>query len=528
MIKTLFKKQLLEVFSWVYRDAKSGKRRSVRGIVFYCVIYLFIFGMLGFVFGIVANTLCKPLLEVGMGWLYWCIMGLIAIFLGVFGSVFNTYSSLYLARDNELLLSMPIPTRYILSTRLFGVYAVGLMYELLVMLPTIIIRFVSAPIGVLGVVNSLIMPLLISFFVLVLSALLGFAVAAITVRLKRKNLLTVLISVLFIAAYYYFYGKAYSMLRELLENAVSLGGRIRAALYPLYHMGMAAEGSAVSMLIFTAMIAALLALTYLVLSRTFLRLATAKNGGTRGTSREKAARTTSVRGALLRRELLRFTGSANYMLNCGLGCILMPLSVVLLVWKADVIVPLLNELTEKDAVMLAICAICTMSAMNDMTASSISLEGKNLWIIQSLPISGRQLLLAKLELHLLLTVIPALFPMIAVELLLRPSALYAVLIPIVSIMFIAMMGAFGLFMNLKLPNLEWSSEIVPIKQGAAVTLTLFGSWAIILALAGIYLLLALYVSSVLAVAWVVAAPSVTYVVFMRYLMTKGGRVLERL
>ena len=50
-----------------------------------------------------------------MDWLYFTLMGLVAIFLGAFGSVFNTYSSLYLAKDNDLLLSLPIPLRVIIS-----------------------------------------------------------------------------------------------------------------------------------------------------------------------------------------------------------------------------------------------------------------------------------------------------------------------------------------------------------------------------------------------------------------------------
>ena len=35
--------------------------------------------------------------------LYFLIMGMIAIALGTFGSVFNTYSGLYLSKDNDLL-----------------------------------------------------------------------------------------------------------------------------------------------------------------------------------------------------------------------------------------------------------------------------------------------------------------------------------------------------------------------------------------------------------------------------------------
>ena len=144
MMRALFRKQMMEVFSWLYQDKKSGKIRTSGGIVGYVLLYLLIFGALGVMFGAVAVLLCEPFLAAGMGWLYWCLMGMIAIFLGVFGSVFNTYSSLYQAKDNDLLLSMPIPVSHILLVRLSGVYAMGLMYELTVMIPTVIIWFVRS------------------------------------------------------------------------------------------------------------------------------------------------------------------------------------------------------------------------------------------------------------------------------------------------------------------------------------------------------------------------------------------------
>ena len=58
------------------------------------------------------------------------------------------------------------------------------------------------------------------------------------------------------------------------------------------------------------------------------------------------------------------------------------------------------------SVMLILCAL---ASMNDMSAPSVSLEGKNLWLIQSLPITPWQVLRAKLLLHAGLTGIPMLF-----------------------------------------------------------------------------------------------------------------------
>ncbi|MFR5557794.1 MAG: hypothetical protein ACLTKE_13985 [Coprococcus sp.] len=45
---------------------------------------------------------------------------------------------------------------------------------------------------------------------------------------------------------------------------------------------------------------------------------------------------------------------------------------------------------------------------------------------------------------------------------------------------------FGLVCNLKFPNLLWTNEAVPVKQGMSVTITLFGSWAFIVTLGGMY------------------------------------------
>ena len=88
-----------------------------------------------------------------MGWLYYLLMGLIAVFLGTFGSVFSTYSSLYLSKDNDLLLSLPIPVRTLMASRLLTVYLMGLMYSAVVILPAVIVYWVTvstAPMALLG------------------------------------------------------------------------------------------------------------------------------------------------------------------------------------------------------------------------------------------------------------------------------------------------------------------------------------------------------------------------------------------
>ena len=358
MMGALFKKQMMEVFSWVYQNKKSGKNRTAKGIAGYVLLYLLIFGILGAVFYFVANTLCRPLASAGMGWLYFAIMGLMALFLGVFGSVFNTYASLYKSKDNDFLLAMPIPPVRILSIRLSGVYFTGLMYELIVMIPTLIVWFLNMELGAVGVVCTLLIPLVLSVLALVFSALLGWLVALVSNKLKHKNVVVVLLSLVVFAVYYYFCGHIYSIAQTILANPQEVGDQVRSILYPLYHMGLAAEGNLLSMLIFAAIAGGLFALTFWVLSRNFLKIVTSNRGEAKARYQEKRLEARSVSGALLHKELLRFLGSASYMLNCGLGVVIMLVSAVVFVWKRAMLQELIQGVFAEhmDTVFLAAAA----------------------------------------------------------------------------------------------------------------------------------------------------------------------------
>ena len=144
MLKILMKKQMQEVGTFLYQDNKKGKRRSKSNFIGYILILVLLYAMLGGIFFTMGAWLGKPLMALQLDWLYFALMGLVSVFLGVFGSVFNTYSSLYLAKDNELLLSMPIKPRDILIARLSGVYVMGLFYEGLVFIPAILAYCMTA------------------------------------------------------------------------------------------------------------------------------------------------------------------------------------------------------------------------------------------------------------------------------------------------------------------------------------------------------------------------------------------------
>ena len=192
MLKLLLKKQLTEIFRNYFYDPKKNRARSKAGIIGYILLFVIIMvGMLGGMFTYLSLAICGALTAAGMDWLYFALMGLLAVLLGVFGSVFNTYSCLYLSKDNDLLLSMPIPVNVIMASRLLTVYLMGLMYSLVVILPAVIVYWVTVSVSAGVIFGCLLLMLLISVFVLTLSCALGWVVAKISLKLKNKSFITV-------------------------------------------------------------------------------------------------------------------------------------------------------------------------------------------------------------------------------------------------------------------------------------------------------------------------------------------------
>lgn len=135
-------------------------------------------------------------------------------------------------------------------------------------------------------------------------------------------------------------------------------------------------------------------------------------------------------------------------------------------------------MTKQDGTVLLLVTVmlCGFTSMDIMTAPSISLEGKSLWIAQSLPVTPWQVLRAKLDMQLILNGIPVMLCMIctAVVCPIKIGQFIMMILQVLSFVFV--MAVFGLFMGVIKPVLTWTNELTPIKQSASVMVTMFGGF----------------------------------------------------
>ena len=528
MLKALLRKQLLEMTAFLRRSSKTGRQRSRAGAAAFALLFGLLLLVMAACFAMMAWPLCTVLVPRGLSWVYFASMALTALFVSVAASAFMSHSALFQAKDTEMLLSLPIPPGAVFAIRAGGVYLTGLVYLLLAWVPAVACYGITAPHPLAGLAASVPMALSLALVSAVLSILLGWAVAVVSARTRHKSGITVVFSLGFLLIYFWGFRKIEGMLDTLTMGALLSDGQAEIPRNILYLPGHAAEGDPAALAVWLAAVLAVSAVFYRAFSRHYLAALTDRRGTPRAQKQAAARQKTGVRQALLRRELLHLGSSPSYMLNASLGTLMLPLVGLAALWKMDVLRGYISLLPEGMG-PLAVCGLaCAGAGANLLTAPSVSLEGKTLWLMQSLPVTPQQVLRAKLDLHLLLTALPALFCAGCLLPTVGGSFLENILILLLTALFVLLTAELGLTLGLLLPDLHWTSEGAVVKRGGASVLSLMSGWCLVLAMEVVLYLLSSRIGTAPAMAVCAALFGAADALLHRWLNGPGAKRLEEL
>ncbi|MBS7262394.1 MAG: hypothetical protein KIG36_02170 [Eubacteriales bacterium] len=489
MLRILLKKQIFELLRGILYDKKHNTMRSGGAVAGFIALFLFVFASAAFAF-VGMSVALSPLFDLpDTKWVFFAFMGTVAVVIGVMGSVFITVNSLYHARDNDLLLSMPVSVNAILVSRLLTVYLMDAVFVAVVLFPSTIYYFIHVPQTALTVVSAILFYVLVTLLVLALCCALGWVVARISTHVRNKSVVTTVLTVVFLSIYYVIYFNINTLLSGFVTNIVQNGVTITPLLEPLYRFGRAGAGDGIALAGLAVLVLALVALVGFLLNRSFIRIVTTSTAGPRSREELTTEKITPVRRALRNRELKHFVSSAAYMTNCGIGLLFLPAVGIFSLFKG----PDLTAALDKAGLIhllpgLAATALMFLMSTNDITAPSVSLEGKSLWIAQTLPVRPEFFLRAKLETASLLTLPSMLLSVVLLSIGLRLSWLDAILLAALGTATSLFLSALGLALNLRNPDFQWTNEIYPIKQSMPVMVSIFGGMGLAIVVGGLCVL----------------------------------------
>lgn len=468
-IRLLTKLQLCNLFSVnEFRYTKDKKKKWK--ILVFGILWIYLIGLLSIYAAALSFGLCK----FQMGRMVPALLSMVICLMVFMFAVFKTGEVVFGRKSHEFQIPLPVTTTAVIISRFLAMYFTNFCLGVFVMVPGLFVYGWMEKPGIwfyfYGLIGISILPLL----PLTLATIIGAGIVAVAARWKHKNFLITILSLAFVMFVFLgslsLSGMQETELNAMLLNLAELMEKQIGTVYPpaLWLSKAMVEGEHLWMLLFVAVSVGLFVIFVAVLQKNYgkiysmLNAYETKKAYEMGTLQEK-----SVLKSLWERELRHYFSSSIYVTNTMVGyVILVVIAIAVLVMGPEEV----ERMTGIPGILKRGLPIVLgmMPVMMPTTASAISIEGKEWWIAQTLPISMNELLKSKILSNLTAVAPFYLVAELLVVIAIRPEGtelLWMVLVPALYIVFGAVAG---ITVNLKFPVFQWDSEVQVVKQSASV------------------------------------------------------------
>lgn len=496
LLKLNFKAMLLNTTS--ASRGRRGKARPAASGVGALVLLVFLMLFLSGTYSFLLGSVFAP-----MGALDLMLMSIVMMAI-VFPFIFILYAAqamVFTGKDADFLFSLPLSSFQVMLGRVLALYLEALLMCELMLLPAAASWLIhGGEGGVLFVLLLLVEGAFLAFIPTLLSLIIGGVVSVLVARLPFKNLFTVLFSLLLMAGIMALsFGLSFTSSSAAQGNfdVTGLRDQLLAAVPPLGWAVQGALGSPLALLGLAALCLLPFLLVTWLFSLFYKRLITSLSSQ-RVKSNYKL-RGVSASGsfmALFKKEAKRFFGTPTYLLNSGVGLLMVIIGCVVALFNKSAITGFLMEVTgsgdagfiQQYLSPMLLAVVMFFGSMTFVSCVSISLEGKYMWILKEAPLSVGRLFAAKAGFNFALDAVVVLLciPMLAIAFSLPVADVAAMLL--LGLLFSALCAMIGLFINLLLPRMDAENDTMIIKQSASVIVTMMAGWLLIALFVALFLL----------------------------------------
>ena len=427
--------------------------------------------------------------------------------------------------DDELLLSLPVSKTSIVCAKVFYDYLFDFAVVLLTLLPSFIVYVCLVPgasvfIIIRGLIVIITLPMLSSALGYFLSLFFSF----LSRRFKHygiiQSIITVFILILFLAAYY---GIAFISTNSSVE-----GTNIIIGLEPVQWIVKFINNSHILSLIYILLCTIVPFILCIIVKARLLGVTINKYKTKKNTLTFKES---SATYALFKREASRYFSIPVYVINTIFGGILLLIIGIILVGVGtDYIDNLLvsagvGSFSEYYFIIVFMIMQFSLSTIS-LTSSSISLEGKTLWILQAHPVSTKDIFKAKVLFNVVVAATPSVITSVLISIAL--GYIYLPFLIIVSIISSYIVSTLGLFINLMYPKLEWENVQESIKQSISVLISMGLNLIVLILPIVVYFLLHGFIYEILLQIIIIGIYILIAFIFKNILYKKGSKLFYQL
>ena len=382
-------------------------------------------------------------------------------------------------RDYDMVMSLPVKNSEVVLSRLTMVYLTNLSISIIVVLPAVVIFGINAETGISGNIMFLLSFFFLPVIPMIISLGFGVLISAVSFRSKHKNILSLVLSTLIVLLIVAASAKAQNMNTDEILNIGSLLSKMASKLYPPAALISKAveQQNWLYFLAFVGMSVFISGVFVGTVTYFYQKMNTAAFNYSAAKFKGKILQVSSPLKAMYKREFERYFSCTIYALNSTIGMVLLLVVALLLLFISPEALEQQSSIAGLSQMLRQVLplVVAVFVTMTSTASASLSLEGKNRWIMCSVPVRAIDIFNSKIAVNL--TVICP-FVLISVVLLgfkMRVSLKQAVLLCIIPTVYACFISVLGMYMNMKFPKYDWTSEYYAVKGGAISVLATMGA-----------------------------------------------------
>lgn len=391
-----------------------------------------------------------------------------SVFFTFLNSIISSFHFIFKSKDQDLLLSMPIPVTQIFLAKALSMLALLYIYVAPVYIPFFIAYFIFAGVNAAMVIYAILGFFLTPLFAFAIGLIIGMLLNSMN-SLRAAKPLYIIFMIAFIVLVMIISGNPTAAMNYLSGNSQNIISTAGIVYFPYYLLSKAIQNSSfLNFLAFFAINIVPIGVLVLVSSKYYVKLTSFFARGQKTKKFEyKESVNNNVMGVLVKKELKRLISSANYLINSCIG----PLMLIVLV-VINMVSGAISEMLGEQITVMAVLYIAFTTLLNSPLAVSISLEGESFWIYKSMPIKPSQILNAKILMQLIIFLPLSLIGMVLFVIVFKIGISGIIMLALFTIIINLFGAMLGMTIGLKKYNLHYTNELQIVKQSSAVFITM--------------------------------------------------------
>ena len=458
--------------------------------------------------------------------------------------IYKSGSLMFNCKDDQLLLSLPIKRRTVLFIRIFKFYVFELLFNSLFLLPIMIsyIRW-NQNISYTYFITCFVMLILLPIIPIVLSCIVGVITSSLSSRFKYKNAIQIIISMTFLVGILYVSFNMEQVFNYIVNHATSMNDIITKIYYPAgIFAKLVTNFNILDLIIFIIINICIFIIAIFILSKFYFKINSRMKSIITSNNKKVnidnlVIKSNSQTIALVKKELNTFFKIPVFIINAGFALVLFIIMTIIILVKFDSIIDLLTSESSlgltKDLIfnnlsVFIFILISLTSFMTSITNSVISLEGKNINILKSLPIKTKTILISKVLSALVITTPILLIGDILLFIKFKISFIESLLLLILSILIPLVSHFIGIIVNLKYPKLDFENSAEVVKQSTSSFISVMTGMLLLMISVGITLNVINNISSILLLIIATLVYLLVDIILYLYLIKKGVKSFSNL